>query len=187
MWVKICGITRYEDACIALEAGADAIGFVFARSTRRVYPHLIDAWIHKITKVEKVGVFMQEDPKYILETATILGLQTIQLHVPFRPDHRILLERFQMICAVTGLDGIVIPKDIPCRILFDPSTGTGTAGAWRRCDIPYILAGGLTPENVRQAISQAGPAGVDVSSGVETSPGIKDSEKIRKFIQEAKA
>lgn len=187
MWVKICGITRYEDACTACEAGADAIGFVLTRSRRRVDPALVDAWIHRITGVEKVGVFMDEDPGYILETAKMLGLHTIQLHVPLSPGHRILFERFEMIYSVKRLDGLPMPKEFPCRILFDPSTGTGKAGTWRPYDIPYILAGGLTPENVRQAILQAGPAGVDVSSGVESSPGIKDAERIRKFIQEAKA
>lgn len=187
MWVKICGITRFEDACTALDAGADAIGFVLTRSRRRVDPHLIDAWIHKVTGVEKVGVFMNEDPKYILETASILGLHTIQLHVPLNAGHRILSERFEIIHAVKELEGMEMPKEVPCRILFDPSTGTGTAGVWKRYDISYILAGGLTPENVRQAIAQAGPSGVDVSSGVESSPGIKDADKVRKFIQEAKA
>jgi phosphoribosylanthranilate isomerase len=73
------------------------------------------------------------------------------------------------------------------RILFDASMGTGTRGTWTPSGVPFILAGGLTPENVRQAIMQANPAGVDVSSGVEVSPGIKDAAKMGKFIQEARS
>jgi phosphoribosylanthranilate isomerase len=106
------------------------------------------------------------------------------------PAHRMLLDDFRIIAALKGMEPGLEPalmlKDFPCRILLDPSMGTGRAGEWRRLGIPFILAGGLTPENVGQAIAQAGPFGVDVSSGVETAPGIKDREKIRKFIQEAK-
>jgi phosphoribosylanthranilate isomerase len=187
MWVKICGITRYEDALTACESGADAIGIVLTRSVRRVDPVAAEQWIHTISGVEKVGVFTDEDPGYIRETAGMLGLDTIQLHTAMNQGHRVLAGMFGIICAVSDLDEALIPKDIPCRVLLDPSTGSGRTGTWRRYDIPFILAGGLTPENVRQAIIRAQPAGVDVSSGVESSHGIKDEEKVRKFIKEAKS
>ncbi len=187
MWVKICGITRYEDACIACEAGADAIGIVLTRSSRRVDPSRVAPWIHTIGGIEKVGVFRDEAPGYIRETAGMLGLDTIQLHTAVSPGHRELAPMFGIICAVSDLNGARIPEDIPCRLLLDPSTGSGGTGVWSRHARSFILAGGLTPENVMQAILRAQPAGVDVSSGVESSPGIKDGEKVRKFIKEAKS
>lgn len=190
MWVKICGIVRYEDARAACEYGADAVGFVLTRSRRRADPDLVGSWIHDIRGMEKVGVFTDEDPGYIAEISKRLGLDTVQLHGPVRPGHRLLLEDFRVIMALKhtepGPYPARIPEGFPCRVLLDPSMGTGRAGDWRRLGIPFILAGGLTPENVGQAIAQAGPFGVDVSSGVETAPGIKDRQKIQKFIREAK-
>jgi phosphoribosylanthranilate isomerase len=75
----------------------------------------------------------------------------------------------------------------PCRILIDASRGKGMKGIWEKTDVPFILAGGLTPDNVRDAIRAAMPLGVDVSSGVEVSPGIKDPVKVQRFIREAKS
>ncbi|HPL87284.1 MAG TPA: phosphoribosylanthranilate isomerase [Deltaproteobacteria bacterium] len=190
MWVKICGITRYEDALAACVFGADAVGFVLTRSRRRADPHVVESWIHDIRGVEKVGVFTDEDPVYIAQISKILGLDTVQLHAPLMPAHRMLLDDFRIIAALKevepGLEPPMIPEDFPCRVLLDPSMGTGRVGDWRLLGIPFILAGGLTPENVGQAIAQTRPFGVDVSSGVEAAPGIKDREKIRKFICEAK-
>lgn len=190
MWVKICGITRYEDARSACGYGADAVGFVLTRSRRRADPDLVGSWIHDIRGVEKVGVFTDEDPGYIAEISKRLGLDTVQIHAPLMPAHRMLLDDFRIIAALKDAEpGQVpagIPEDFPCRVLLDPSMGTGRAGDWRRLGIPFILAGGLTPENVGQAIAQAGPFGVDVSSGVEEAPGIKDRQMIQKFIHEAK-
>jgi phosphoribosylanthranilate isomerase len=186
VWVKICGITRRDDALAACECGADAMGIVLTTSVRKVYPAKVEPWIHTITGIEKVGVFRNEDPGYIRETAKMLGLDTIQLHTAFTPGHRELASTFGIILAVNDLDAVV-HADFPCRLMLDPSTGSGRTALWRHHEVPFILAGGLTPENVRQAIGEAQPVGVDVSSGVESSPGIKDREKIRKFIKEAKS
>ena len=190
MWVKICGITRYEDALAACVFGADAVGFVLTRSRRRADPHVVESWIHDIRGVEKVGVFTDEDPAYIAQISKILGLDTVQLHAPPSLAHRVLLEDFRVIVALKdaepGTEPAGIPENFPCRVLLDPSMGNGRAGDWRRLGIPFILAGGLTPENVGKAIAQAGPFGVDVSSGVDAAPGIKDREKIKKVICEAK-
>jgi phosphoribosylanthranilate isomerase len=186
MWVKICGITRHQDALAACECGADALGFVFTRSRRRVDPDHEREWIRSISGVEKVGVFAYESPAYIRRVCTELELDTIQLHAPVTPAHRELLSCARLIAALDELDLGNVPRGFPCRILYDPSRGSGTPGSWKRLSIPCILAGGLTPENVRQAIGQAAPIGVDVSTGVEAACGIKDREKIRKFIQEAK-
>ena len=187
MWVKICGITRCEDALAACEAGADALGFVLTGSPRRADPEGLLPWIASFRGVEKVGVFTDEPPGYIVEVSTLLGLDTVQLHSPVRPEHGILRGRFGIIRAVKSLDGPGLFPPGPDRVLLDPSLGTGTRGAWERREVPFILAGGLNPENVRRAVREARPEGVDASSGVEVSPGIKDAEKIRKFIQEARS
>lgn len=186
MWVKICGITRHQDALAACECGADALGFVLTRSRRRVEPDHAREWIRSISGVEKVGVFTHESPAYIRQVCAELGLDTVQLHAPVTPAHRELLACSRLIVALCELDPARMPHGFPCRILYDPSRGSGIPGSWERLGMPCILAGGLNPENVRQAIGQAGPLGVDVSTGVEAACGVKDREKIRKFIQEAK-
>jgi len=187
MWVKICGITRYEDALAAVDLGADAIGFVLTdRSRRRADSKSLREWIRYIQGVEKVGVFLDEDPVHIVRLGTELGLDTVQIHSEIGPEHMPLYERFHIIYAMKVFRQDMLP-DIDCRLIIDPSTGSGKKGAWKRLPIPYILAGGLAPDNVRKAIRQACPTGVDVSSGVESCPGIKDKILIEKFIQEAKS
>lgn len=187
MWVKICGITRHEDAVAAREAGADALGFVLTKSPRRADPAALLKWIRTVKGVEKVGVFTDEPPAYIDEVSTLLGLDSVQLHARMGPEHGVLRARFGIIRAVQSLGDIGAPVHALDRILLDSSMGTGTQGPWMRQAIPFILAGGLTPENVRQAILDAGPEGVDVSSGVEASPGVKDAARMGKFIQEARS
>jgi phosphoribosylanthranilate isomerase len=186
MWVKICGITRQEDASRAFELGADALGFVFTRSPRRVRPESLDHWIHSITGVEKVGVFTDENVEDIVRICLKLGIGTVQLHSKPCASHKFLCEKFNLIYAVDEYRKGMIP-DGSCRILMDSSKGSGMKGSWKELPIPYILAGGLTPENVREAIRKARPAGVDVSSGVESSPGIKDSLLMERFIREARS
>ncbi len=187
MWVKICGITRYEDARRACELGADAVGFVLTPSRRRVEPGAVLPWIHGLEDIEKVGVFTDENPEEIARLGMELGLDTLQLHGQLSREHRALAERFSIIWATRGFCEEPIPRDIPCRVLIDPSQGSGTRGRWQRLDIPFILAGGLDPDNVHQAVRQAHPVGVDVSSGVEHAPGIKDAVKMERFIREARS
>jgi phosphoribosylanthranilate isomerase len=187
MWVKICGITRLEDAEAACAAGADALGFVLTRSPRRADPGELLKWIRTVQGVEKVGVFMDEPVELIREVSMLLGLDTVQLHVDPGPEHGVLRKRFGIIRGVKMLEGLNAASIGPDRVLYDPSMGTAARGAWTRRPVPFILAGGLDPDNVRQAIALARPKGVDVSSGVEVSPGVKDRDKIRKFIQEARS
>jgi phosphoribosylanthranilate isomerase len=186
MWVKICGITRQEDAFRAFELGADALGFVFTASPRRVRPESLDHWIHSLTGIEKVGVFTDESVEDIVRICLKLRIGTVQLHCRPSASHRFLWEKFNIIYAVHKYREGMIP-DGSCRILLDSSKGSGRKGAWKQLPVPYILAGGLTPDNVRDAIRRASPAGVDVSSGVETSPGIKDSVLMERFIKEARS
>ncbi len=188
MWIKICGITRYEDALLAYTLGADAIGFIFTESPRMVSKKNIEPWIQEISGIEKVGVFTTEDPAYIEDIASSLGLNTIQIHGKLSQAQFNLLERFKIIHALKGCEEAYAPP-LGCRILIDPSMGKGANANWASlCNIkmPFILAGGLNPDNVRKAIKTASPMGVDVSSGVEIAPGIKDRKLIEKFIKEAR-
>lgn len=186
MWVKICGITRLEDAVLAIRCGADALGFVFTKSPRKVSREMVVPWIGEITSVEKVAVFMDEGMDDILETCEDLGIDTIQIHAAPSERHERLMEQYGIIYAAHEYTQGMLPG-YPCRILLDTSMGKGMKGIWKRHDIPFILAGGLTPDNVREAIRAAMPEGVDVSSGVEMSPGIKDPVKVQRFIREAKS
>ena len=187
MWVKICGITRYEDALAAAALGADAIGFVFTRSKRRADPDRLKGWLHELKNIEKVGVFTDEAPEDIARIGTELGLDTVQIHAELSNEHKKLAERFSIICAMRKINEKRIPHDLPCRLLIDTSLGSGMRGSWERSTLPIILAGGLTPENVREAILQADPPGVDVSSGVESAPGIKDIALMERFIKETRS
>jgi phosphoribosylanthranilate isomerase len=186
MWVKICGLTSKNDALAAAELGADAVGFVFTKSKRRIDPEEVGKWISEIKEVEKVGVFTNEPVEYILEIAEGLKLDTVQIHAEMTEDHISIVDRINIILAIKDLSHGFVPA-IKCRIMIDPSMGTAEKWDWKPYPFPFILAGGLTPENVREAIMKAHPAGVDVSSGVEISPGIKDTEKMREFIMEAKS
>ncbi len=209
MWVKICGFTRRDDAMAAVEMGADAVGFVLAKRSRKYAdPCEISGWTAGIKNVEKVGVFYDESPQEIIDIAVKLGLDTIQIHTAVTKEYIPLSNKYRIIAAIkdvgllhfknerTDANDILIElpqsKDVikrymPVRILIDPSMGFGIRAEWRPYPFPFLLAGGLTPDNVREAISKAGPAGVDVSSGVEISPGIKDISLIEKFILEARS
>jgi len=186
VWVKICGITRREDALAAAALGADAVGFVFTAGPRRVLVHDIAGWVHEVRGVEKVGVFRGEPVGEIMRVCSALGLDTVQLHVRPDPSHVLLAERYGVIYAVRD-HAAMEHVGFTCRILVDGSEGTGRRGRWVALGMPYILAGGLTPENVRRAIELARPSGVDVSSGVETASGIKDHDRMRLFIREARS
>jgi len=191
MWIKICGITRYEDAVVASDLGADAIGFVFTDSPRRVAPKDIRHWIYELGGIEKVGVFTREAPAYIEEVAEGLNLDTIQIHAGLTKGHYMLAARFKIIYAIKDFRNInICLPHIESRILIDPSMGSGNKVCWhdlRSIGVPFILAGGLNPDNVKDAIKSTSPIGVDVSSGVECSPGIKDPGLIKRFIKEARA
>ncbi|WP_214798624.1 phosphoribosylanthranilate isomerase [Exiguobacterium sp. s50] len=181
MFVKICGLKTEESVTAAVEAGADAIGFVFANSSRQVDVTTAKRLRQLIPpRVRVVGVFL--DPTLDeVETAITCGLTDIQLH------HRTLpLETFRQF----GLPIIEASTDTEADlILLDaPVPGSGETLDWlrlKRPERPFWLAGGLTAGNVKDAIRHVQPDGVDVSSGVETD-GEKDIDKIRTFITRAK-
>lgn len=199
MWLKVCGLTRCSDALLAKFLGADALGFILTVSPRRADPLELKKWLPGMCDIEKVGVFRDESPETIRELAEMLSLTTVQIHGPFTPGHLELARDYRIIKAVKDADeGQLFIKSFPSgspskisidglRILLDPSQGTGRQAAWQPNGYDYILAGGLNPANVRQAIELGRPAGVDVSSGIEAAPGIKDHDKLEDFIREVRS
>lgn len=183
MFVKICGLTNREDALAAVASGARAIGFVFAPSPRRADPDEVSKWIGEIPEeIWKVGVFVDEDPARIEQIVTELKLDIAQLHGHETPDlhpHNVRVWR-----AFRVKDSHTEVPDYPAEaILID-----GPEYDWSKTDHfhrPLILAGGLNPENVEAAIDRARPWAVDVSSGIEASPGVKDHARMKQFIEAA--
>jgi phosphoribosylanthranilate isomerase len=214
LWVKICANTSLEDALLSVDAGADALGFVFAPSLRRVTASQITAITpHLPPNIEKIGVFVDAGLDEIEETVRIAGLTGAQLHsdagpdVPaelrklFGPEFRILRVVHFGLNAGAEVADIAEDRNVDA-ILVDSRTatavgGTGIAFDWRQArdsvfrnsgqhQARMVVAGGLTPTNVAEAIATLRPWGVDVVSGVEAAPGRKDPVKVRDFIANAR-
>lgn len=200
MKVKICGLTDVETALYAAEMGADAIGFVFAPSRRRITPQMAKEIIARLpAHVEKVGVFVNEEPEVIEEIAAACGLTMIQLHGEER-NETCKAYTLPVIKAVgIGKKEDVVQAvryEVPYLLVDSPKGqvyhgGNGETFDWQLLQSAplknhrVILAGGLTAENVAKAIVTVQPYMVDVSSGVETN-GTKDRAKIKQFIQVVK-
>lgn len=198
MWVKICGITREEDALLAVALGADAVGFVFAPSPRQVTPRTAADIARRLPpEVLTVGVFRDEAPERVVRIVNEAGLGAVQLHGHEPPsDGRWIRERVRWLIRAfpAGSPEIERARDHAAdAVLLDaPSPGGGRVFDWSLADgvppgLPLILAGGLNPDNVAAAIAVAEPWGVDVSTGVERAPGIKDARLMRAFIEAARA
>jgi phosphoribosylanthranilate isomerase len=190
MMVKVCGITNREDALAAAEAGASAVGFNFYRDSPRYISPTGAAMIgEKLPpRIWKVGVFVNETPETIARVALDAGLDVAQLHGTSEA-RGIRIWRAQPSDApvpdeiFTTAEAVVL--DTPSTEVFG---GTGQTWAWScgaRSDHKIIIAGGLDAGNVRTAIEQARPWGVDACSRIEIAPGRKDHEKMRQFIQAA--
>lgn len=198
--VKICGITNLSDAAAAIDAGADALGFVFVDSSpRAITPQKAAAIISRIPPfVQTVGLFVNEDPERVDWIADFCGIDIVQLHGDEDPDYCLDIRRrvikgvrVKDRRSIEGLDRYQVSA-----ILCDAWSGKGYGGTGESFDWsilrdhhlphPLILAGGLTPETVAGAVAMLRPWGVDVSSGVERSPGVKDHDLVRRFIAEAK-
>ncbi|BFU96834.1 MAG: N-(5'-phosphoribosyl)anthranilate isomerase [Nitrospira sp.] len=202
--IKICGITNEEDAAAAVSAGADALGFVFYRkSPRWVEPSVAARIIASLPPfVAAVGVFVNEEVKVVRDLMDGCGLALAQLHGDETAAYCLELARpavkalrikdrgsFLALAEFQGRAGIR-------GFLLDAYADEAYGGTGRTVDrslaaeaartTSVLLAGGLTPENVAEAIQAVRPYGVDVSSGVELSPGKKDLEKVRRFIQSAR-
>ena len=200
MRVKICGITNNEDAHAAVEYGADALGFVFAKSPRQVTKeHARDIVKNLPPFVSPVGVFVDEQIDTLKEICDFCGIQTVQLHGNEQPSYLKELEGYKLIKAFRVKeeeDLKPLANYKPHAFLLDSYVkgvmgGTGVPFKWEIARQAHkygiiILSGGLTPENVKEAIQMVKPYAVDVSSGVESSPGKKDTLLVKRFIANAK-
>jgi phosphoribosylanthranilate isomerase len=209
-WVKICGITNVEDAHVAVDAGADALGFVFyEKSPRNILPEAAASIVEHIPRtVEKVGIFVNQTEDTICAIATQAGLTAVQMHGD-NEDPRVadlVVKKRPDLKVFAGIPMEQRPKPDGWAMMFEPDVvhaflldsgtqltpgGTGKTFDWeaRRDSIQTIrrlgnivVAGGLSPTNVADAIRVLHPWGVDVSSGVEARPGKKDPDKVRAFI-----
>ncbi|MBK5274033.1 MAG: phosphoribosylanthranilate isomerase [Desulfuromonadales bacterium] len=199
--VKICGITTLEDALTAIEAGADALGFVFySRSPRHVSPEQAADIIRALPPfVQTVGLFVNEEISVVNATADRCGLDIIQLHGEETPEYcesvlRRVIKAFR-VKDITTLDALARYHVSGCLLdAWSPAArgGTGQIFNWEiaaeavKRGHRIILAGGLTPENIAGAVATVNPYAVDVSSGVESAPGKKDATLIRAFIEAAR-
>ena len=199
---KICGITRLEDALAAIDAGADAIGFVFyAKSPRAVSVEQARAIIAALPPfITTVGLFVNASRCELTEILEVVPLDLLQFHGDETPEdcdgyHRPYIKALRVQAgddiaagcrAFSRASGILLDTYVA-----GVPGGTGEAFDWslipQELSKPIILAGGLTPDNVAQAIAQVRPYAVDVSGGVEASKGIKDHDKIRAFMRAVQA
>lgn len=198
--VKICGITSVEDALMAVDAGADALGFVFfEKSPRFIGVEAAAGIIAKLPPfIQVVGLFVNAELEVVNRTADRCGLDIVQLHGEESPEFCSLVRRRVMKAfRVRGPESLIpLAEYRVAAYLLDAYSphaygGTGEVFDWD-CAVAakehgqVVLAGGLNPDNVADAVAQVMPYGVDVSSGVESSPGKKAPEKVRRFIQQAK-
>jgi phosphoribosylanthranilate isomerase len=210
LWIKICGNTSYEDALLASEAGADAVGFVFAPSPRKVTVEQVAAITPYLpSSIEKIGVFVDSSFDEIETTVRDAGLTGVQVHfdgnegLPERLRERFglglrILRALHYGSDVVERIGILAKNQNIDAILIDSRTatavgGTGTSFDWNAAGAVFrgagarlIVAGGLTPSNVSEAVRKLAPWGVDVVSGVEIIPGRKNPAKVRAFVKNAR-
>ncbi len=194
--IKICGITNVDDAFCAVEAGADALGFVFyEKSPRYARPLKVQRIVAALPPfVTTVGLFVNQSGETIRQIMRLTRLQVVQLHGD-EPPAACRLDPYQVIKALPVRDESSLSgaEDYPVSaLLLDAWSGKQYGGSGRCFDwrlagalskkLPLILAGGLTPENVAAAIRQVGPYGVDVAGGVEDRPGRKNHDKIIQFV-----
>lgn len=198
MFVKICGITNEDDALLATALDADALGFVFAPSRRQVHAELVRDILRRLPReIVTVGVFRNERPERVVEIAGRVGLHGVQLHgdEPIS-EVRWIRERVQFVIQAftAGDPALAAAANSPADVVLvdSPDPGSGKVFDWRLAEgapggIRMLLAGGLTPDNVGEAIRLVRPWGVDVSTGVEMAPGRKDPRKLRRFVEAARA
>jgi phosphoribosylanthranilate isomerase len=199
LFVKICGVTNEDDALLAVAMGADAIGFVFAPSPRQVHPEVVRDIIKRLPHdTLTIGVFRNETPERVIDIVSRTGLKGAQLHGgETAEDLRLVRLRvpfvIQALPAGDGrLAGAGVGAEAADVVLVDSqSPGSGDVFDWSLAEgapdgVRLLLAGGLNPDNVEQAIRKVRPWGVDSASGTEASPGRKDATKVRLFVARAK-
>ena len=197
-FVKVCGTTSEQDALLAVAMGADAVGFVFAPSPRQVATALVRDIVRRLPpEVLTVGVFRDEAPERVVDIVSTAGLRAAQLHGRERPPQTQWVKaRVPVVIKAfaAGDPGIADAGDHGAdMVLVDSANpGTGRVFDWSLAeDVPaslrLVLAGGLHPGNVAEAIALVHPFGVDVATGVESAPGHKDPRLVRAFVSAAKA
>jgi len=196
--IKICGITCIEDALLATELGAHALGFIFAESPRWISPDAAAEIIRRLPLfVSPVGVFVNESTDMIQRVVEQCGLAAVQLHGDETPDEARALAGVEAIKAIRvkdassldGLDQWSVSAFLLDTYSKEARGGTGRTFDWdlareARLPAPMILAGGLDPANVREAIETVRPYGVDISSGVESEPGKKDHALLKQLFEQ---
>jgi phosphoribosylanthranilate isomerase len=199
--VKVCGMTNLKDALVAVEEGADAVGFIFyKKSPRSVTMKLVREIVLEVPPfVNTVGVFVDETAEQINKIADYCNLDIIQLHGDESPAfckrmRRRVIKAFRVknLQSVKKLSSFQVSGFLLDTFSENLHGGTGKVFDWNlvlpaKKFGPVIMAGGLTPNNVQQAVRQVRPYGVDVCSGVESELGIKDHKKVRAFLKNAKA
>jgi phosphoribosylanthranilate isomerase len=204
--VKICGLTTPQDAAAAIEFGADALGFNFFPGSRRcLRMESAGEWIAALPgNIEKVAILVNPSWEEATAAAATAGITVLQLHGTEPPEfcQRLMKEgiRFEKALPVTGADSLANVSDFFTGTVLLDSGGAGEFGGSGRTfpweiardfvrtspQFRVILAGGLTPQNVAEAVAMVRPFGVDVTSGVESSPGRKDHGRMRAFIAAAR-
>jgi phosphoribosylanthranilate isomerase len=198
LFIKICGITSEADALLAVGMGSSAVGFIFAPSPRQMAPSAVADIVKRLPhETVTVGVFRDESPRRVIEIANQIGLQAVQLHgVESIEDTQWVAQRVgrTIKAFAAGHRNIERFNEYEAQLLLidGANPGSGELFDWRLAEgvvdpRRLIVSGGLTPENVGAAIAHLHPWGVDVASGVEASPGVKDPGKLREFIAAARA
>lgn len=198
VFVKICGITREEDALLAVAMDADAVGFIFAPSTRQIAPQAARDIARRLpAEALTVGVFRDEAPERVVSIVNEAGLRGAQLSGHESAEAtRYVAERVPFVIKAFSADDPALARadefGAQVVMLDGARPGSGETWDWALADavpdgLRVLLAGGLTPENVADAVQAVRPWGVDVASGTERSPGRKDPRKVRLFVANARA
>jgi phosphoribosylanthranilate isomerase len=198
MFVKICGITNEDDALFAVAMGADALGFVFAPSPRQVAAQQVFDITRRLPReILTVGVFRDEHPSRVIKVVHQAGVKAAQLHGNETPAQAIEVAanvRWMIKAFAAGSKELANADRYGTDLIMvdAPGPGSGKVFNWDLAaeapdGLRVILAGGLTPDNVAEAIGAVEPWGVDVSTGVESAPGRKDALKVKRFIENARA
>jgi phosphoribosylanthranilate isomerase len=191
IWIKICGLTTAAAVSAAADAGAHAIGFVFAPSKRQVTPEIARTLSESVPKhIARVAVMQHPAQAWVDEVLSVFKPDVLQTDA-----EDLATLRLPLALEITPVirSGQALPATLPSRLLFEgPVSGTGQLADWTHAAqlsdrTQLILAGGLNAANVAAAIARVRPFGVDVSSGVESAPGLKDLQKIHEFVRAARA
>lgn len=196
MFIKICGLRTPEIVDECVEQAVDAVGFVFAEaSVRYIQPASVRALMQRVpASVEGVGVFQNAGVDAVISAVTQAGLATAQMHGDYTPDEVATIEsRGIRVIRARSISEYLSDAGTFDRVLIDgdnPGSGAEFSASLlggRELPAGWILAGGLTPQNVARRIRELAPSGVDVSSGVESSRGVKSAELIREFVAAVRA